>query len=395
MAISRKIEGFVSQSSLIRRMFEEGIERKKKYGAENVYDFSLGNPNLKPPAAFRHALVEAAKEEAAGLHGYMPNAGFPETRSAVAKALAKEHDPGLTADHVVMTCGAGGALNVVLKTLLDPGDEVLIPAPFFVEYRFYVDNHGGVTKTVETREDFSLDLDALERAVTERTKAVLINYPNNPTGKIYDGKSIAALGDLFRKKSREYGKIVYLLSDEPYREIVYDGIRVPSVFPAYENSIIATSYSKSISIPGERIGFLAVHPGMTDFRKVMDALVLCNRILGYVNAPALMQRVIAKIHGVGVNVAEYRRKRDLLCDGLAAAGYRFEKPDGAFYLFPRTPIPDDREFVKILQKRNILAVPGSAFGRSGHIRIAYCTDDATIVRSLPGFAEALKEATGA
>lgn len=395
MAISRKIEGFVSQSSLIRRMFEEGIERKKKYGAENVYDFSLGNPNLKPPAAFRHALVEAAKEEAAGLHGYMPNAGFPETRSAVAKALAKEHDPGLTADHVVMTCGAGGALNVVLKTLLDPGDEVLIPAPFFVEYRFYVDNHGGVTKTVETREDFSLDLDALERAVTERTKAVLINYPNNPTGKIYDGKSIAALGDLLRKKSREYGKIVYLLSDEPYREIVYDGIRVPSVFPAYENSVIATSYSKSISIPGERIGFLAVHPGMTDFRKVMDALVLCNRILGYVNAPALMQRVIAKIHGVGVNVAEYRRKRDLLCDGLAAAGYRFEKPDGAFYLFPRTPIPDDREFVKILQKRNILAVPGSAFGRSGHIRIAYCTDDATIVRSLPGFAEALKEATGA
>ncbi|HPC03435.1 MAG TPA: pyridoxal phosphate-dependent aminotransferase [Syntrophales bacterium] len=395
MAISRKIEGFVSQSSLIRRMFEEGIERKKKYGAENVYDFSLGNPNLKPPAAFRHALIEAAKEEAAGLHGYMPNAGFPETRSAVAKALAKEHDPGLTADHVVMTCGAGGALNVVLKTLLDPGDEVLIPSPFFVEYRFYVDNHGGVTKTVETREDFSLDLDALERAVTERTKAVLINYPNNPTGKIYDGKSIAALGDLLRKKSREYGKIVYLLSDEPYREIVYDGVRVPSVFPAYENSIIATSYSKNLSIPGERIGFLAVHPGMTDFRKVMDALVLCNRILGYVNAPALMQRVIAKIHGVGVNVAEYRRKRDLLCDGLAAAGYRFEKPDGAFYLFPRTPIPDDREFVKILQKRNILAVPGSAFGRSGHIRIAYCTDDATIVRSLPGFAEALKEATGA
>lgn len=395
MAISRKIEGFVSQSSLIRRMFEEGIERKKKYGAENVYDFSLGNPNLKPPAAFRHALVEAAKEEAAGLHGYMPNAGFPETRSAVAKALAKEHAPGLTADHVVMTCGAGGALNVALKTLLDPGDEVLIPSPFFVEYRFYVDNHGGVTKTVETREDFSLDLDALEGALTEKTKAVLINYPNNPTGKIYDGKSIAALGELLRKKSREYGKIVYLLSDEPYREIVYDGIHVPSVFPAYENSIIATSYSKSISIPGERIGFLAVHHAIADFRKVMDALILCNRILGYVNAPALMQRVIAKIHGVGVNVAEYRRKRDLLCDGLAAAGYRFEKPDGAFYLFPRTPIPDDMEFVKFLQKRNILVVPGSAFGRSGHIRIAYCTDDATIVRSLPGFAEALKEATGA
>jgi len=391
MAMSRKIEGFVSQSSLIRRMFEEGIERKKKFGAENVFDFSLGNPNVKPPKEFRHHLVEAAKEEAHGLHGYMPNAGFPETRSAVARALAREHSTELTADHVVMTCGAGGALNVALKTLLDPGDEVLIPSPFFVEYRFYVDNHGGVTKTVKTRGDFSLDLEALEEAVTAKTKVILINYPNNPTGKIYDHETIAALGDLAGKKSREYGRIIYILSDEPYREIVYDGVHVPSIFPAYENSIIATSYSKSVSIPGERIGFLAVHPAMDDFRKVMDGLVLCNRILGYVNAPALMQRVIAKIHGIRVNVEEYKRKRDLLCDGLAAAGYRVTKPDGAFYLFLPTPIPDDGEFVKVLQKRNILTVPGSAFGGPGHIRIAYCVHDDTIIRSLPGFAESLKE----
>ena len=391
MAMSRKIEGFVTQSSLIRRMFEEGIERKKKFGAENVFDFSLGNPNVKPPREFRHHLVVAAKEEAHGLHGYMPNAGFPETRAAVARALAVEHSPELTADHVVMTCGAGGGLNVALKTLLDPGDEVLIPSPYFVEYRFYVDNQGGVTRTVETREDFSLDLEALEGAVTERTKVILLNYPNNPTGKIYDRETIFALGDLIRRKNRQYGKIIYILSDEPYREIVYDGVHVPSVFPAYENSIIATSYSKSISIPGERIGFLAVHPAMADFRKVMDGLVLCNRILGYVNAPALMQRVIAKIHGIRVDVEEYKRKRDLLCDGLAALGYPVTKPDGAFYLFLPTPIPDDGEFVKVLQKRNILTVPGSAFGRSGHIRIAYCTPDDTILRSLPGFGEALKE----
>jgi len=254
-----------------------------------------------------------------------------------------------------------------------------------------VDNQGGVTRTVETREDFSLDLEALEGAVTERTKVILLNYPNNPTGKIYDRETIFALGDLIRRKNRQYGKIIYILSDEPYREIVYDGVHVPSVFPAYENSIIATSYSKSISIPGERIGFLAVHPAMADFRKVMDGLVLCNRILGYVNAPALMQRVIAKIHGIRVDVEEYKRKRDLLCDGLAALGYPVTKPDGAFYLFLPTPIPDDGEFVKVLQKRNILTVPGSAFGRSGHIRIAYCTPDDTILRSLPGFGEALKE----
>lgn len=391
MAMSRKIEGFVSQSSLIRRMFEEGIERKKKFGAENVFDFSLGNPNVKPPNEFQRHLVEAAKEEAQGIHGYMPNAGFPETRAAVARVLAKEHSAPLAADHVVMTCGAGGALNVALKTLLDPGDEVLIPTPYFVEYRFYVDNHGGVTKTVKTRDDFSLDLEVLEEAITEKTKVLLLNYPNNPTGRIYDGETIAALGDLLRRKNREYGKTVYILSDEPYREIVYGGAPVPSVFPAYENSLIATSYSKSLSIPGERIGFLAVHPAMADFPKVMDGLVLCNRILGYVNAPALMQRVIAKIHGIRVDVEEYRRKRDLLCDGLAAAGYRVTKPDGAFYLFLPTPIPDDGEFVRVLQKRNILTVPGSAFGGPGHIRIAYCVHDDTIVRSLPGFAESLKE----
>lgn len=391
MAIAKKIHGFMTQSSFIRKMFEEGLRLKRQYGAENVFDFSLGNPNLDPPAAVKARLCELASADIPGKHMYMPNAGYPETRAAVAAEVSESRGLALAADQIVMTCGAGGALNVILKTILDPGDEVIVPAPFFVEYRFYVDNAGGVSRIIPLREDFSLDLDVIGQAVTEKTRAVLINSPNNPTGKVFDEASIRALAALLTGKGRELGREIFLISDEPYSEIVYDGVILPSVMKAYPQSFIASSYSKSLSLPGERIGYIAVNPAMPDLEEVMGGLTLCNRILGFVNAPSLMQRAIAGLQGVRVDVEVYRKKRDLLCDGLASVGYEVVKPDGAFYLFPRTPIADDVVFADALRKRRILTVPGSGFYGPGHIRIAYCVDDATILGAIEGFGEVLKE----
>lgn len=391
MSISKKIDGFISQSSFIRKMFEEGIRLKERYGADNVFDFSLGNPNLDPPDAFKECLLQLASDDTAGRHMYMPNAGYPETRAAVAAALSASRGVELTADQIVMTCGAGGALNVIFKTLLDPGEEIIIPSPFFVEYRFYVDNAGGVARIVPTREDFSLDLEAIGGAITEKTKAVLINSPNNPTGKVYDQEEIGGLAALLTAKSAEFKREIYLISDEPYSEIVYDGLSLPSALAAYPHSLIASSYSKSLSLPGERIGYIAVNPAIADLGKIMGGLTLCNRILGFVNAPALMQRAIAGLQGVKVDVDTYRRKRDLLCDGLASVGYPVRKPEGAFYLFLPTPVADDVRFADALRERRILTVPGSGFSGPGHIRIAYCVDDATILGSIEGFGEALRE----
>jgi aspartate aminotransferase len=391
MAIAKKIDCFISQASFIRKMFEEGIRMKELYGADNVFDFSLGNPNLEPPDAFRECLLRLASDDIAGKHMYMPNAGYPDTRAAVAEALSSSRGVGLAADQIVMTCGAGGALNVIFKTLLDPGEEVIIPAPFFVEYRFYVDNAGGTARIVPTRDDFSLDLGAIREAITEKTKAILINSPNNPTGKVYASEEIGGLAALLTEKGAELGRELYLISDEPYSEIVYDGVSVPSVLAAYPHSLIASSYSKSLSLPGERIGYIAVNPAITGIEAIMGGLTLCNRILGFVNAPALMQRAIVHLCGVKVDVDTYRRKRDLLCDGLASVGYRVKKPEGAFYLFLRTPIADDVRFADSLRKRQILTVPGSGFFGPGHIRIAYCVDDATILGAIDGFGEVLKE----
>jgi aspartate aminotransferase len=390
MGISTKIQGFISQSSWIRKLFEEGDNLKRMYGADKIFDFSLGNPNVEPPAKFKELLNQAARDVVSNKHGYMPNAGYQETRESVASYLSHRHGVPLTHNHIIMTCGAGGALNVILKALLDQGDEVLIPAPFFVEYRFYVDNAGGVSKLVKTKSDFSLDLEGIDLAISEKTKIVLINSPNNPTGKVYDAKSIKGLADILRNKSKVMGKDIYLVSDEPYSDIVYDGISVPSILAAYHNTVIASSYSKSLSLPGERIGYLAVNPGITDAEAVIGAAVLCNRILGFVNAPALMQRVIANLQGAHVDVEEYRRKRDLLCDGLSSIGYRFKKPEGAFYLFAQSPIDDDVTFVNTLLKERIIAVPGSGFGGPGHFRIAYCVEDITITNAMDGFKKALK-----
>ena len=391
MAVSKKIESTISQQSWIRKMFEDGLRLKKEFGAENVFDFSLGNPNIEPPASLKKALLEVAADEKPGVHGYMPNAGFLETRATLADFLGREHGIPLAAEHVVMTCGAAGALNVILKTILDPGDEVLVMTPFFVEYQAYVDNHSGVCKFVRTSEDFSLDLGAIEQSISKRTKAVLINSPNNPTGRVYTEAELRGLADILIAKGRKLGRVIHLLSDEPYDKIIYDGLKVPSLLKIYRESIIANSYSKSLSIPGERVGFIAVHPQAEDVETLLGGFIMCNRVLGFVNAPAFIQRVLPKVIGSRVNVGAYERKRDLLCQGLAERGYSFVKPQGAFYLFPKTPIADDVEFVRRLQGRKILTVPGSGFGSSGYFRIAYCVDDATIVNAMKGFGEVMRE----
>jgi len=376
---------------MIRKMFEEGAILKQKFGADKVYDFSLGNPNVDPPKDFEEELIKIAREEIPYKHGYMPNAGYPETRQAIAAKINRTSSLNLSGDHVIMSCGAGGALNVILKALLDPEDEVIVPVPFFMEYTPYVENYGGVVRRVKTRDDFSLNVAAMEAAVNEKTKALIINSPNNPTGKVYSKENIADLSLMLEKRSAELKRTIYLISDEPYREIVYDNVDVPNILSIYQNSIIAYSYSKTLSLPGERIGYIAVNPEIEAAAELIGALILCTRISGFVNAPALMQRIVARLQDTTVEVDVYQRKRDLLCAGLAAAGYKFEKPQGAFYLFPRSPIPDDAAFVQKLLKKNILVVPGSAFGSPGYFRIAYCVDDATIINSIAGFAEAIKE----
>jgi aspartate aminotransferase len=391
MAVSEKIARTITQQSWIRKMFEDGLRLKKQFGAANVFDFSLGNPNVEPPAALKKALLEVASDERPGVHAYMPNAGFLETRAAVAEHIGREQGMTLTADHVVMTCGAAGALNVILKAILDPGDEVLIMVPFFVEYIAYVDNHGGVAKQVRTKADFSLDLRAIEASITGKTKAVLVNSPNNPTGQVYGEAELSGLAEILTEKGRKLGRAIYLISDEPYDQIVYDGAKIPSLLQIYRNSIIANSYSKTLSIPGERIGYIAVHPQTEAVETLIGGLVMCNRMLGFVNAPAFMQRVLPKMLESRVEVEEYHRKRDLLCHGLAERGYDFVKPRGAFYLFPKTPIADDIEFVRSLQKHNILTVPGSGFGSPGYFRIAYCVEDTTIVKAMKGFGEVMQQ----
>jgi len=392
MAVAGKMLQFMESASWIRKMFEEGTRLKKIYGEENVFDFSLGNPNVPPPDMVKAKLLELVQRDEAGMHAYMPNAGFPQTREAVSAYLCRELCISMSSDHVIATCGAAGALNITFKALLDPGDEVLVPAPYFVEYTFYVDNHGGVLKTVPSLEDFSLDMEGIERAIGPKTKIVLINSPNNPTGQIYPDSAIRSLGELLTEKSRQYGRTIFLVSDEPYRKIVYDGCSVPCIFQHYPHSIIATSYSKDLSLPGERIGFVAVHSGAEEAARLVGALSLANRILGFVNAPGLMQRLVAELQGICVDVEIYRRKRDQLVSGLKSFGYDLIVPPGAFYLFPKSPLPDDVQFVRLLQEENILVVPGSGFGGPGHFRIAYCVDDGTIERAMPGFQRAMDRA---
>lgn len=377
--------------SWIRTMFEEGAQLKKIHGADKVYDFSIGNPNVPPPEAFTEALRDAATTCGPGDHCYMPNAGYPDVCATIAEHISREQEVTVQSQNIIMTCGAAAAMNVIFKAILDPGDEVIVLTPRFVDYDSYIDNHGGVMKLVPTCEDFTLDIEAIEAALTPKTKAILINSPNNPTGQIYSGDSLKALGELLTGKSRQLGRTIYLVNDEPYRKIVFDGHQVPSLFKAYPDSLIATSYSKDLSIPGERIGYAAINPEAEHQDQVIAAMIIANRILGFINAPALMQRVVACLQGLSVDAGVYQHKRDLICNGLKETGYDLVVPPGTFYLFPKTPIPDDVAFVRELQKELILTTPGTGFDCPGYFRIAFCVDDETIINALPGFKRVIQK----
>jgi aspartate aminotransferase len=393
MAIATKIQTFIESSSWIRKMFEEGERLRKIHGADNVYDFTLGNPDIEPPPEFAAEFRALAMNPLPGMHRYMSNAGYAETREAVAGVLAGASGLAVEGRHVIMTCGASGALNVALKTILNPGEEVIILAPFFVEYKFYIDNHGGVPRVVWTdRETFQPDLPAIEAAINEQTRAIIINTPNNPTGVVYPAAALQQLGELLQRKERELGRQIYVISDEPYARIAYDDVEVPNIFPYVDNAIIVTSHSKDLALPGERIGFLAVNPRMVHVDMFMEGAIFVNRALGFVNAPALMQRLVAKLQRASVDITQYQEKRDMLYHYLTEMGFQMARPDGAFYLFPRSPLQDDVEFVRMAQRHHILLVPGTGFGAPGYFRIAYCVDKGMIERSLPAWLELAKEA---
>ena len=385
MPIATKIDRFMQEGGWIRRMFETGIALKQQYGADKVFDLSLGNPVVEPPSQFREELRRLSQEPLAGMHRYMPNAGYADTRAAVAAGLRVETGHSFSAADIVMTCGAAGAINVVLKTLLEPGDEVVILSPYFVEYGYYADNHGGVPVVVPTDADFQPDLSRIAEALTERSRVLLINSPNNPSGAVYPEESLRGLADVLSQAGERFGAPIYLVSDEPYRRIIYDGLVYPQVFPHYEHSMVVNSHAKDLALPGERIGYIAVNPDLADKGHLVDGLTFCNRILGFVNAPALMQHVVRALQGVTVDVSDYQSKRDYLHGQLVQMGYSVPLPQGAFYLFPKSPVEDDAAFVAELQEWNVLTVPGRGFGTPGHFRISYCVEDWVIEGSLDGF----------
>ena len=381
----------MASGSWIRRMFEEGAILKKQYGEENIFDLSLGNPIMEPPAEFFQEMKKIAEHPTPGMHRYMSNAGYAETRVAVAEQLSFETDIKFTMNDVVMTHGAAGALNVILKTILNQGDEVIIFAPFFAEYVHYIDNHYGVSRVLPTDDGFAPRVDELEQAINKRTKAVLINSPNNPSGAVYSEERLREIGEVLRKKETELGTHILLISDEAYRKLIYDGLEYPFPVHHHPDSIIATSHSKDLALPGERIGYIAVHPKCHGREELINGFIHVNRTLGFVNASALMQHVVRHLQGVTVSVAEYQRKRDFVYDNLAAMGYLMVKPQGAFYMFPRSPVEDDVEFVRELQKLKVLTVPGRGFGTPGYFRIAYCVEDRVLEGSLGSLREAARK----
>lgn len=385
--ISDRMQNLVANSSTIRAMFEEGKKLAKLYGSDNVYDYSLGNPNVLPPDAIKQAIFEILESENPNVtHGYMNNSGYEEVRTDIAHFINQKHGLHLDASHIVMTCGAAGGLNILLKTLLNPDDEVIVFSPFFGEYRHYVNNFDG--KLIVVPPDtthFQPNIKALKSLLTSRTKAVIINSPNNPTGVVYSEDTLKQLATTLEEAQRQFGSSIYLISDEPYREIVYDNVKVPYLLHYYKNSFIGYSYSKSLSLPGERIGYIVAHPQMDSLHTVMEALNVANRILGFVNAPSLFQKVIARCLDSEVDVSIYQRNRDLLYNHLISLGFECVKPQGAFYLFPKTLIPDDQAFCEAAKQFNLLLVPGSAFGCPGYMRLSYCISFEQIQRSLPAF----------
>ncbi|MBA39640.1 MAG: aspartate aminotransferase [Dehalococcoidia bacterium] len=391
MAISNKVRGFMEKGSWIRKMFEEGISLKQQYGEENVFDLSLGNPVMNPPEQFYKELKKISENPINGMHRYMPNAGLTETRTAVANGLSNETGLSFTANEIVMTCGAGGALNVVMKTLLDPGEEFVIFAPFFVEYNFYADNHGGSCKIVPPDENFLPDMEVFRSSINTNTRGVLINSPNNPSGVVYGDKTLSEMCEIIKEKEVEFGTEIYLVSDEPYRKIIFDNLEYTHIFNYHDRSIVATSHSKDLALPGERIGYIAVNPDCSDIEELVDGLVFCNRTLGFVNAPALIQHLIAHLQDTTIDVRIYEKKRDYLYKELTNMGYSLIKPQGAFYMFPKSPIEDDVQFTEELKENRVLVVPGRGFGLPGYFRISYCMEDATIKGSLEGLEKTISK----
>ena len=385
--IAEKMIPFVQNNSAIRTMFEEGNRLKKQYGADKVYDFSLGNPSVPAPDCVREAIVDLANnEDPVILHGYMNNAGFEDVRETIAQSLNRRFGTDFSAKNLIMTVGAASGLNVILKTVLNPGEEVIVFAPYFLEYGAYVKNYDG--KLVEISPDtetFQPDLEELERKITANTRAVIVNSPHNPTGVIYSEDTIKALAAILEKKQKEYGSVIYLISDEPYRELAYDGAEVPYLTKYYKNTVVGYSYSKSLSLPGERIGYLVIPDDLEDSETVIAAAGIANRILGSVNAPSLMQKVIARCVDAEVDVAAYDKNRLALYNGLTACGFQCIKPQGAFYLFVKSPVADEKEFCEAGKKYNILMVPGSSFACPGYVRLAYCVSYETIINSLSAF----------
>jgi len=388
MSMSENVRQQMVEGSWIRRMFEEGTALKALHGAEKVCDLSLGNPIVEPPAELKAEFRRLAENPIPGMHRYMANAGYEETRAAVAAELERETGVTMSFRDVVMTCGASGAMNVVLKTLLNPGDEVIVFAPFFVEFLGYVDNHGGKPRVVRSGRDFLPDLERLAQAIGPQTKAVILNSPNNPTGVVYPESVIRELGEVLARKEAELGHQIYLISDEPYRRILFDGLVPIPVFQHYHNSVVVASHSKDLALPGERIGYAALNPESDEHDDLMAGFIHCNRVLGFVNAPALMQHLVRNLQHVTVSVPEYERKRDLLYRELTGMGYEVVRPQGAFYMFPKAPVDDDVEFVRELLSLLILVVPGRGFGSQGYFRISYCVADRTLENSLEGFRKA-------
>jgi aspartate aminotransferase len=376
-------------------MFEEGNRLRQQFGADQVYDFSLGNPHLEPPPEFAQALADLALHPPLGLHRYMPNPGFTDVREAIGDWYGKREGVLVPTDHVVMTCGAAGAINVALRAMLEPGDEVILFVPIFAEYRFYVMHARGTCRMVETTDEFDLDLDRLESAIGPRTRAVLINSPNNPTGRVYPEQTILGLCELLERKSKEIGRAIVLITDEPYRMLTYDGVSVPAVMPHYAATLGISSFSKDLGLAGERIGYLIVHPDFPEAGDLLRGLIFCLRTMGFVNAPAIIQKSVAQVLGASVDVDAYRQNRDLFYPALISMGFSVCKPDGAFFLFPKTPIADDVAFVKLLQAERVLSVPGTGFGRPGYIRLSYAVDRDVIERSLPQFEKVMRTIAGA
>lgn len=388
--LASKVDEFITRASWIRKMFEQGIELKTKYGADAVCDFSLGNPDLPPPPQVKQGLLELAENaDKPFAFGYMPNAGYPEVRSALAEYLGKEQATKVDSGDVIITCGAAGALNALFKAVLEPCDKVVCPTPFFVEYVFYTDNHGGEFVPVRSKPGtFELDMTAMEEAIDEKTRVVLINSPNNPSGVIYSEGQLKELISLLNAKTKEYGRPIYLISDEPYRFLVYDGATVPPLLSAYEYAVVIGSFSKSLSLAGERVGYAAVCPSMPNKEQLLGGLIFANRILGYVNAPAIGQLLAAKALNTPVDLDVYAARRKAMAEVLDAAGYNYTMPNGAFYFFPEAPGGDDTAFVQALLEEKILAVPGKGFGFPGYFRLTFCVGEDVIKRSAEGFAKA-------